>query len=153
MIVDRELMLTAVAGDAFVAGTTYGTTFVDMGAAGVDAAAGEDLEMFLQVTANSNVGTSLAVSLVADTDGAGTSAVALLETGVNVATHQTDYTTAKGVRSLGKVPMAKITSTLRYLSLKVVLAGSGGVSFRAWLQKANDARPNAVTNLLKYPLA
>jgi len=141
MINDRECQLTADGGTAFTAGTTYGAKFLDMGAAGVDAAIGEPLYCFVKSNVASDVGTSIRVSLIADTDGAGTSAVVLLDTGVDSTTMVTNYTVAKGTRLLGIVPPGKITSTLRYLALRVIIVGSGGVTLEAWLAKGTDLSP------------
>jgi len=156
MLIDKDLeltlrtsaTLTTGEGQAFTAGTAYGSEPVDMKAAGIDAAIAEPLECFVQVTVASNVGTSIRVSLVADTDGAGGSAVALLDTGVDSSTHQTNYTVAKGVRSLGFVPPGKITALMRYLTFRVIIVGSGGVSLKAWLSKAGGSAPrNAGTSI------
>lgn len=141
MLIDRECMLTADGGDGFTAGTTYGSKFFDMGAAGVDAARGEPLECFIKVTAvTTTVGTSLRIALNASTDGAGGSAVNLLDTGVVLTVAATTYlTVARGVQSLGIVRPQMISSTLRYLELMVILVGTGGYTIEAWLTKASDA--------------
>lgn len=139
---DRECQLTAEAGDSFTTGTTYGSKFFDMGAAGVDAARGEPLECFVQVmTVTETVTTSIAIALIADTDGAGGSAAELLDTGVVLTAAATTYlTTARGVQSLGIVRPNMIASTLRYLSLRVIASG-GVYVLRAWLAKAANSNP------------
>jgi hypothetical protein len=142
---DRECMLTAEAGDSFTTGTTYGAKFFDMGAAGVDAARGEPLEAFIQViTVTETVTTSIAIALIADTDGAGGSAAELLDTGVVLTAAATTYlTVARGVQSLGIVRPNMITATLRYLSLRVIASG-GVYVIRAWITKATNSQPQNV---------
>jgi len=149
MLIDKELELTtrtgatkALSGQAFTVGTAYGSAPVNLQALGMDVAIGEPLDCFVQVTVLSDIGTSIAVALVADTDGAGGSAVALLDTGVDTTGHGvTNWTVTKGTRLLGRVAPGKITALLKYLTLRVIIVGSGGVSLKAWLQKASDATP------------
>jgi hypothetical protein len=153
MINDRECQLTADGGDTFTAGTTYGAKFFDMGAAGVDAAIGEPLECFIKVnTVTTTIGTSIRISLCADTDGAGGSAVRLLDSGVVLTAAATTYlTVARGVQSLGIVRRNMITSALRYLSLQVIIVGAGDYKIEAWLQKATDAAPANAAAGKYYP--
>ena len=145
MINDRECMLTAEAGDLCDATTTYGSKFFDMGAAGVDAAIGEPLECFIKVNeVTTTIGTSIRITLVADTDGAGTGLANLLDTGVVLTAAATTYlTVARGTQSLGIVRPNMISTTHRYLSLRVVIVGDGAYLIEAWLAKANEGRAPA----------
>jgi hypothetical protein len=145
MILDYEQELTTASGQTFADGATgYGTKLYDMKAAGdttneigqADAAIGEPLECLYMCSAASSAVSGVVISLIADTDGAGGSAVTLLTSANLVAA---TLTVALGVRSLGIVRPGLITKTLRYLTLRVVAAGSGGNTYlKAWLVKATD---------------
>jgi hypothetical protein len=135
---DAALELTAnpTAGEAFTA-TGYGANPYDLGAAGVDPAVGEPLQVLYEITeAFDGDVTTVEIALVNDTDGAGTSAVDVLTTGdIAVAS-----AVAGGPLLLGIVAPKAITK--QFLTTKCTLddtATAGKV--RMWLQKGAHTVP------------
>lgn len=140
MINDYELYFTPAAGQLFNAtdgNSEYGEKNVDQKAARYVTDGEGDWAVFYKVVdANSNVGTSLAIALVEDDDGAGTNEVVLLTATVLVA----NLTTALGVRRLGNIPA---TSAKKVFRAKVTTAGAAATAGKVaiWIGKNRDSVP------------
>lgn len=152
MITDYDLYFTPAAGQLFNAADNtaeYGSKVVPLGdslAQGAqDVAVETDIVgMFRVVDANSNVGTSLEIAIVADDDGAGTNEITLCTRTVLVAA----LTTALGVRTIGKIPRAAAKKNLR---AKVTTHGAAATAglIAVWLQVGKDAVPaNAAGSMI-----
>jgi len=150
MILDLEMELSAAGGQLFNATDTnseYGSRPYDMQATGRDPAIGVPLDVFFQVVgADSDVGTSYVIAVVADTDGAGGSEAVVLSATYLAAV----LTTALGVRRLGTINPGQVTSTLRYLTAKVTTNGTTPTAglLKIWLQKATDSVPANAANII-----
>lgn len=135
MLLDLENELTTKGGQLFNAAdgaSEYGDKTFDAKAAN-DLAIGEPLHVMCRVEgANSDVGTSLAIALVGDTDGAGTSEVTLVTKTVLQAA-----LLENSVFHIGIVPPGV---SKRYLRAKVTTAGAPATVGKLviWLAKGSD---------------
>jgi hypothetical protein len=143
MILDYEMELTAAGGQLFNAAdglSEYGAKPYDLKAtAPGDPAHGEPLDVFAQVDdANSDVGTSLDIALVNDTDGAGGSEIT---TGMPSITVPRAALLVGTPHRVGRVSPGLCTK--RYLTPKVTTHGDPATvgKLKIWLQKAADGVP------------
>jgi hypothetical protein len=141
MIQDYELELTTKDGQDITA-TAFGTKAIDLKAA-QDAAAGEPLNVFMQVVdADFDNLTSLDVAIIAATDSTGTSPTTVLTKNYLLAA----LTTALGVRRVGTLPPG--AASKQYLLAKMTVNGSAPANgaIKVWIAPglnvapANDAR-------------
>jgi hypothetical protein len=139
MILDYEQELTTRnGGEIFTAANVYGDRPYDLMAAGIDAAVGEPLYALYKVDdVNVDALTSLAISIVNDTDGAGAGEVTMVSRSVNLA----DLTVAAGVQYIGAIRPG--LCALRYLTAKGAVTGSDPTvgKIKVWLTKDKDAIP------------
>lgn len=143
MIRDYEMELTVDGGhdvsDIGNNATVYGSRPYDLKAAGVNVALGEPLTFLGQVlTADVDTATSIAFTLVTDTDGAGGTAVALHEPVVKAIA---DLQVADGVFYIATLPPG--TAVKRYLTARMVSVGDPGGTgtIKLWIVKGSDALP------------
>lgn len=141
MILDFEQELSASGGQLFNASdgnAEYGSRPYDLMATGIDAAVGEPLNAFARVDdANSDVGTSLDLEIVNDTDGAGGSEVSMIKkSAVLVAA-----LTQNSMHYIGTITPSQCA--LQYLTAKITTHGSAATAgkLKIWLQKASDGMP------------
>jgi hypothetical protein len=143
-IMDYEQELSTAGGQLFNAADgnpEYGARALDMKVAGFgNPAIGEPLSaLFEVVDANSDVGTSLDLEIVADDDGAGTNAVSLGKKSAVLVANLTRY--ARHVVQLD--PTAAIAATNQYLAAKVTTHGTPATTgkIRVSLLKGTYAVP------------
>jgi len=147
MIIDREQILTALAGELFTSANTLGDNPFDMKAAGDDPAIGEPLTAYWMIDANSDVGTSQTITVQSDSDGlgGGTPVTLLTATVLKAA-----LTVASGVHRLGTIDPGLITSGHKYLTAKVTTSGADPTAgkIKVWLAKGTDGVPANAANVI-----
>ena len=141
MITDLQMYLTPVAGQLFNetdGNSEYGSVPYDLGAAGVDPAVGEALDVLCRVVdADNNVGTSYDVAVVASTTGAAGGTEAVVATSTILVANLTRYKTHR----IGRIQPGAIAK--RYLAAKVTTHGGTPTAGKLaiWLAKGSDAVP------------
>lgn len=153
VIEDIEQELTAnpgygnasgVRGQAFTAGTSYGSRPYDLGplfsgAIPNDPAVGNPLQFLYVFTENYNNMTSLVINILNDTDGAGTSPTTIATSGtISLAA----AVTSQPVKRLGS-PVSPQVITKRYLTAQVVITGTTPTTGKiaVWFQNGTDVIP------------
>ena len=151
MLVDREQLLTPLAGQLFNANDTaaeVGSSEYDLMAAGHNPAVGEPIgAYFMLVGSDVNNVTSLTFEIVASDDAAGSNVTSLVSKTVLLAS----LTEASGVQKIGILNTGAIGSTYQYLLAKVTTNGTPATTglIRIWLKKSDtDAYPHNAANKL-----
>lgn len=144
MLIDREQLLTPLAGQLFNAtdgNAEYGSAAYDLKSDGYNPAIGEPIEAyFMLVGSDVNNLTSYDIAIVADDDGAGTNEVSLVTKNVLLAS----LTEASGVQHIGSLSRGALGAAGQYLTAKVTTHGSTPTTglMRIWLAKGTDVAPN-----------